>query len=124
MYIVCFYLASEYIYIYLFKSFSRYLMFPSCIVFLHCYGLYMYVYNSIPCVILDNRGITSLDCLQQVNGYDCGIHVLCNVDVIVQHVKQTNGIMSVCPKADVQSVRNKRCQLLVIINNLIKNQRS
>ncbi|XP_077291700.1 SUMO peptidase family member deneddylase 1 [Arctopsyche grandis] len=80
-----------------------------------------YLSNGAP---IGNRGITSLDCLQQINGYDCGIHVLCNVDLIAKHVKQTNGIMPLCPKAEAESVRNKRCQLLVIISELVQNQRS
>lgn len=69
-------------------------------------------------MFLGSYGIIPVNTLQQENGYDCGIHVLCNVDVIVNHVLKEKTILPDCPLADRSSVNNKRVNILSIIKNL------
>lgn len=55
--------------------------------------------------------------LQQNNGYDCGIHVLCNVDLVLKQIDNT-GKVEGCDIVDQSSVNTKRTDLLNLINKL------
>ena len=61
--------------------------------------------------------IKVLNCLQQVNGYDCGIHVLCAVDNIARHIKNT-GYVEGYEKLTYDIIQNKRRELLGIIQTM------
>nr|CAI5834515.1 unnamed protein product [Callosobruchus analis] len=61
--------------------------------------------------------IDSMECLQQNNGYDCGVHVMCNAEHLgsyASHYKMIRG----CPKLPYESVMAKRWEVLDIINKL------
>nr|CAH7727696.1 unnamed protein product [Callosobruchus chinensis] len=61
--------------------------------------------------------IDSMECLQQNNGYDCGVHVMCNAEHLgnyASHYKMIRG----CPKMPYESVIAKRWEVLDIINKL------
>ncbi|KDR24047.1 Sentrin-specific protease 8 [Zootermopsis nevadensis] len=58
-----------------------------------------------------------LDSLQQVNGYDCGIHVLCNVDLVAAFCAQYNKIKG-CGKVGQYNVATKRAEILYLIESL------
>lgn len=68
----------------------------------------------------DDRGdFQELDSLQQGNGYDCGIHVLCNVDLIVDFCAKYNKIKG-CGKVLEYNVATKRTEVLDLIESLTK----
>lgn len=69
-------------------------------------------------VFLDEYEIILMDSIQQENHYDCGIHVMCNVDVIVKHFLKNNIILLKCPSASICTVKKKRNNLLSIIKKL------
>ncbi|KAF2893612.1 hypothetical protein ILUMI_12561 [Ignelater luminosus] len=56
-------------------------------------------------------------CLQQTNGYDCGIHVLCNAENIADHASRYRRIEG-CPVVDRESVLTKRSEILDLISSL------
>lgn len=60
-----------------------------------------------------------VDSLQQVNGYDCGIHVLCNVDLIADFCAKYNKIKG-CGKVLEYNVATKRTEVLDLIESLTK----
>lgn len=64
-----------------------------------------------------NANIKSADCLQQTNGFDCGIHVLCNILNVANHVTQTGKLSGVI-KLNEHLVKNKRSEILDLINQL------
>ncbi|KAK9743967.1 Ulp1 protease family, C-terminal catalytic domain [Popillia japonica] len=55
--------------------------------------------------------------LQQTNGYDCGIHVLCNVENIAHYALRFKKIEG-CPLPDKESVYFKRREILDLIHKL------
>ncbi|XP_055631717.1 sentrin-specific protease 8 [Toxorhynchites rutilus septentrionalis] len=57
------------------------------------------------------------DCLQQSNGYDCGVHVLCAVDKVTQQIRKTGKIEGV-KSARYDVIRGKREEILNIIIDL------
>ncbi|XP_041781416.1 sentrin-specific protease 8 [Anopheles merus] len=57
------------------------------------------------------------DCLQQSNGYDCGVHVLCTVDAVAQQIRKSGRIEGV-RSARYDVIRSKREELLGIILTL------
>uniref|UniRef100_A0A182P0U1 Ubiquitin-like protease family profile domain-containing protein n=1 Tax=Anopheles epiroticus TaxID=199890 RepID=A0A182P0U1_9DIPT len=57
------------------------------------------------------------DCLQQSNGYDCGVHVLCTVDTVAQQIRKTGRIEGV-RSARYEVIRSKREDLLGVILRL------
>ena len=57
------------------------------------------------------------DTLQQNNGFDCGIHVLCNVDQVAKHICKSGKIYGV-KKISYNQVSSKREELLQIIREL------
>ncbi|XP_014609295.1 PREDICTED: sentrin-specific protease 8-like [Polistes canadensis] len=60
------------------------------------------------------------DCPQQTNGYDCGLYVLCFIDIISHHVLQNN-TMRDCKLNTVEFyVKSKRIDLLCLINEAKK----
>lgn len=56
-------------------------------------------------------------CLQQTNGYDCGVHVLCNVENVARHVSKFGRIDGVPILKDIE-VKTKRSHILEIIGDL------
>ena len=58
-------------------------------------------------------------CLQQTNGYDCGIHVLCNVEHIAAYACTHNKIEG-CSLVNEDLVQSKRTNLLNLISDLSK----
>lgn len=56
-------------------------------------------------------------CLQQTNGYDCGLHLLCNTENIAQFVIK-NGLIEGHPL--IQSCDQKRSEVLMLIHSLIQ----
>jgi len=54
------------------------------------------------------------DTLQQKNGYDCGIHVLCNVDNIAEHCAEHNRVEGAgqCRQSQVDKKRMEVLQLI------------
>ncbi|CAH0564323.1 unnamed protein product [Brassicogethes aeneus] len=59
-------------------------------------------------------------CLQQNNGYDCGIHVLCNTENLSHFALHYNKIDG-CPLIEAKVVGHKRLEILDIIENLQKH---
>ncbi|EDS26475.1 sentrin-specific protease 8 [Culex quinquefasciatus] len=57
------------------------------------------------------------DCLQQSNGYDCGVHVLCTVDKVIQQVRKSGRIEGV-KSARYDVIRGKREEILNMIIEL------
>lgn len=58
-------------------------------------------------------------CLQQTNGYDCGVHVICNVEHIAKYAL-LRGRINGCGIVDGLKVANKRADLLDLIKRLKK----
>ncbi|XP_034654758.1 sentrin-specific protease 8 isoform X1 [Drosophila subobscura] len=56
-------------------------------------------------------------CLQQANGYDCGIHVICMTDHIADYLNRYE-VMDGLPPLQVDSVKAKRTELLKLIMSL------
>lgn len=56
-------------------------------------------------------------CLQQNNGYDCGIHVLCNTEQLASYAGHY-GKLRGCPKITPDQVQTKRWDILNIIEKL------
>ncbi|CAG9767333.1 unnamed protein product [Ceutorhynchus assimilis] len=59
--------------------------------------------------------------LQQNNGYDCGIHVLCNTEQLASYANHY-GKLKGCPKITPDQVQKKRWEILDIINKLKMKQ--
>lgn len=57
------------------------------------------------------------DTLQQKNGYDCGIHVLCNVDMIAEYCAKHNRVEG-CGLVKQAEVVKKRVEVLNLIFHL------
>ena len=53
----------------------------------------------------------------QQNGFDCGIHVLCNVSEVTRHVLRT-GQVEGTPIASSYEIKHKRDELLLILKSL------
>ncbi|XP_071052346.1 sentrin-specific protease 8-like isoform X2 [Onthophagus taurus] len=60
------------------------------------------------------------DCLQQTNGYDCGVHVLCNTENIANYALIKRRIEG-CPTLDRHNVSSKRNEILDLIHILRRN---
>lgn len=60
-----------------------------------------------------------VNCSQQVNSYDCGIHVLANIENIANHFLNEGTIRNV-PALRMSAVVNKRQELLALIEELRK----
>lgn len=60
-------------------------------------------------------------CLQQQNGYDCGVHVLCNAENIAEHIVSKNRVDGVSQLSD-NLVARKRADILDIIKDLRRKQ--
>jgi sentrin-specific protease 8 len=61
-----------------------------------------------------------LDSLQQANGYDCGIHVLCNVDLTANFCAEYKKIKG-CGKVLEYNVATKRAEILHLIESLTQS---
>lgn len=64
-----------------------------------------------------DSGIIEADCLQQSNGYDCGIHVLCYAEHLAAYARKY-GVIGGCPPLERSTVRGKREEILNVINYL------
>lgn len=60
--------------------------------------------------------------LQQNNGYDCGIHVLCNTEQLASYAGHY-GRLKGCPKITPEQVQRKRREILSIIDKLKNTHR-
>lgn len=58
-------------------------------------------------------------CLQQSNGYDCGIHVICNTEHLAHHASFYQQIKNY-PQLKPESINTKRSEILRIIDQLKK----
>lgn len=67
--------------------------------------------------ISTSRNLTEPESLQQSNGYDCGVHVLCNTEFIAVHANHYNRVFG-CGMVDRLKVHNKRSELLELIYSL------
>lgn len=67
--------------------------------------------------LVERGSFVEASCLQQRNGYDCGIHVLCNAEQIAEFVSKYNKIEG-CPSIDTDQVSTKRSFILDLIANL------
>lgn len=68
----------------------------------------------------DNSGtikMVTASCLQQSNGFDCGIHVLCNIEHIADWICRT-GLVVGLPPLSKDTVNGKRSEILNIIRDL------
>ncbi|KAG5895421.1 hypothetical protein JTB14_037580 [Gonioctena quinquepunctata] len=59
----------------------------------------------------------NVPCLQQNNGYDCGVHVLCNTEQLASYAAHYRRIRG-CPKLVYDNVVAKRWEILEIIEKL------
>lgn len=66
---------------------------------------------------ISNVTFRTAHCLNQSNGYDCGIHVLCNIENIAHHVVNSNKVDGVSQLTH-HMVAQKRNQILDIIMKL------
>lgn len=64
-----------------------------------------------------SASLKSVDCLQQSNGYDCGIHVLCYAENIAAHVVRT-GKLEGFYMVNRDVIRTKRRQMIDLIQSL------
>lgn len=75
--------------------------------------------------ILKYFGVQAFDailephCLQQNNGYDCGVHVLSQCELLATHAAKHRRIEG-CPPLEREAVRSKREDILNLINVLRK----
>jgi sentrin-specific protease 8 len=60
-----------------------------------------------------------VECLQQSNSYDCGIFVLCHVDLVCKTIMKA-GSLSGIQKLSCKAVAKKRTDLLEVITNLAR----
>lgn len=58
-------------------------------------------------------------CLQQSNGYDCGIHVICNAENIAEYATRNHKIEGCLPLSQ-DLVLNKRANMLNLISELTR----
>ncbi|XP_046969235.1 sentrin-specific protease 8 [Vanessa cardui] len=61
------------------------------------------------------------ECLQQNNGYDCGVHVICNTERLATHAQNHQEINS-CEMSVKINPNIKRKEILGIIHNLSKSK--
>ncbi|XP_056648548.1 sentrin-specific protease 8-like [Diorhabda sublineata] len=61
--------------------------------------------------------VQNMPCLQQTNGYDCGVHVLCNAEQLASYASHY-GRVTGCPKLTPETVIAKRWEILDIIERL------
>ena len=93
--------------------------------FRHCLSFARHIAAALKCPEFD---VQTSECVQQSNGYDCGVHVLCNIDCVAQQVIEVghveldddelnsddNAIMKITSVA----FKNKRNDLLNVIKEL------
>lgn len=79
----------------------------------HCLAEKLLRYFSLPVLGRTHE----INCLQQNNGYDCGVHLLCNAEEAAHHCTQFYRIMG-CPKIETDTVLRKRNDILLIIAEL------
>lgn len=91
--------------------------------FHHCYQFVRELAHGVGCADFE---LQSCECLQQSNGYDCGIHVLCNIDCIAKQIvargrielaaddPYTDGVSNMTPNI----INKKRGELLKLIDEL------
>src|SRR5207253_5351673 len=52
----------------------------------------------------DNKRFVEMDALQQENGYDCGVHLICNAENVIEHFKRTSTVFNVS-RIEVSAVK-------------------
>lgn len=65
-------------------------------------------------LMVPNAQYIEEECLQQVNGYDCGIHVLCTVDLLCHMAEECGQIEGKCG-VSIEVIKQKRNHLMNII---------
>ncbi|RWS14743.1 sentrin-specific protease 8-like protein [Dinothrombium tinctorium] len=65
--------------------------------------------------------LSEMECTQQMNGYDCGIHVICNADAVCRKLFRgdESAIYEIASESVIKEARRK---ILRIIYDLQKNQ--
>ncbi|XP_050508908.1 sentrin-specific protease 8-like [Diabrotica virgifera virgifera] len=61
--------------------------------------------------------VHNVPCLQQTNGYDCGVHLLCNAEQLASYAGHY-GRLTGCPKLTHEKVNSMRWEILDIIDRL------
>jgi sentrin-specific protease 8 len=69
------------------------------------------------CLNCGDAELINVPCLQQSNGYDCGIFVLCHADLVCQTLAKRESINSI-KKLQIKKVHVKRNETLQIIDIL------
>ncbi|KAK9883794.1 hypothetical protein WA026_001989 [Henosepilachna vigintioctopunctata] len=69
-----------------------------------------------------DNGVIEANCLQQNNNYDCGVHVLCNAEHIIQFISRSNTVEG-CPLLDIGTVAGFRRKMLEIIMKIIEKSK-
>ncbi|XP_065582266.1 sentrin-specific protease 8-like isoform X2 [Artemia franciscana] len=72
---------------------------------------------SLPFISPSN--VKSINCVQQKNGYDCGIHVICNANHILDNYSK--GVPLFETLGDVTSYKHKRKEMKTAILKLLSN---
>lgn len=80
----------------------------------NCKYLVKVLKSALNCIEADFENVK---CLQQNNGYDCGIHVICNVDVISSHVVRDLKVKGVHHLKNT-AIKCKREEILDVIRDL------
>ncbi|PZC74464.1 hypothetical protein B5X24_HaOG207821 [Helicoverpa armigera] len=71
----------------------------------------------IPYLSKDTINFVTKECLQQSNGYDCGVHVICNAERLAECAHHTGQIAN-CDMHEQINPSYKRAQILNIIDSL------
>lgn len=77
----------------------------------------LFSYKTMATLNCANGQLTSAKCLQQTNGYDCGVHVLCMIEMVAQHIVLGNPLDSV-GVLQSDDVLTKRVEILDLIEDL------
>ncbi|XP_045775146.1 sentrin-specific protease 8, partial [Maniola jurtina] len=68
-----------------------------------------------------NINFVDKHCQQQSNGYDCGVHVICNTEKLAQHA-YSHGDINTCDMSIQINPSAKRKEILNIISSLSKSK--
>lgn len=61
------------------------------------------------------------DCTQQANGYDCGVHVLCNAETVCDHYLNSGAVRNT-PRISVYNKRRDILRLIVRLGGRITDE--
>lgn len=80
----------------------------------HCRLFILKIKSLLQC---SDGDLVVVDCLQQKNGYDCGVHVLGMIQKIAQNIVLTNKVYA-ADALDDSIIAGKRMEILELIMNL------